>query len=265
MRPRRTTRKRPVTATPQFLQPPRQCSTLPMRTAPSLRNRFSVSHCRSAYVIATPKGVLGGAWLPRLSSSIRSCCMRRSGGLLSSPQALVRIAVVLVGAPLDLVKLLNQLQRTRRAQVTGLECSHEFPSSMRQTSRPLGRALLLKQAAQARVTITLQRALKVLQQLLNMHSLPVRSVLKEYNFIVADKRPDMPAFDSLWMRRVQHLNRRIIRAQVQALQSARAVAWQSAPAHQPLPPAIPRGWRPTAAHQIARQRCGSAAQADSDL
>ena len=117
----------------------------------------------------------------------------RSGGLLTSLQALVRIAAVLVGAPLDLVKLLNQLQRARRAQVTGLECSHEFPSSMRQTSCPLGRALLLKQAAQARVTITLKRALKVLQQLLNMRPLPVRSVLKEYDFIVADKRPDMPA------------------------------------------------------------------------
>ena len=88
----------------------------------------------------------------------------------------------------------------------------------------IGRQLLLKQAAQARVTITLKRALKVLQQLLNMRSMPVRSVLKEHNFIVAEKRPDMPAFDSLWVRCVQHLNRRIIRAQVQALQSARAVA-----------------------------------------
>ena len=106
----------------------------------------------------------------------------RSGGLLTSPQALVRIVAVLVGAPLDLIKLLNQLQRARRAHVTGLECSHEFPSIMRQTSCPLGRAFLLKQAAQARVTITLKRALKVLQQFLNMRALPVRSVLKNTIF-----------------------------------------------------------------------------------
>ena len=43
----------------------------------------------------------------------------RIGGLLTPPKTLVRIADVLVGAPLDLVQLLNQLQPARHAKITG--------------------------------------------------------------------------------------------------------------------------------------------------
>jgi hypothetical protein len=63
--------------------------------------------------------------IPEAVQLLRSCCMR--GRRTPDVSAGARdIAAVLVGAPLDLVKLLNQLQRARRAQVTGLNAATNF-------------------------------------------------------------------------------------------------------------------------------------------